>query len=233
MVYGVSFGEKHSFKDWQLTLEGRPEISSPLPKVVYVDVPGLDAFIDMTESLTGDVAYQSRTIEFTFTTRKVRKKWNKMYSDIASYLHGQRMRIILDEDKGYFYIGRVTVNEWKSDIRFSTIVIEAEVDPYKYERYSSVEPWVWDVFPFEGGIIREYKDLEVSGTMVLIIPGRRKRVVPVFDCSAAMTLGYGGQTYYLPSGRSKILDLQLGAGEHFLTFQGNGKVSVDYRGASL
>lgn len=233
MVYGVNFGDKHSFRDWQLTMEERPVISPPLPKVIYVEVPGLDAFIDMTETLTGDVNYQSRTIEFTFTTRKVRQKWNKLYSDIASYLHGQRMKIILDEDKGYFYIGRVSVNEWKSDIKYSTIVIEAEVDPYKYERYGSLERWVWDVFPFEGGIIREYKDLEVNGEMILIVPGRRKKVVPVFDCSAAMQLEYGGKTYYLPAGKSKIIDLQLGVGEHFLRFHGHGIVSVDYRGASL
>lgn len=233
MIYGVNFGGKHSFRDWRLTMEGRPVISPPVSKVVYVDVPGLNAFIDMTETLTGDVAYQSRTIEFNFTTRKVRQKWNKMYSDISSYLHGQRMRIILDEDKGYFYIGRVAVNEWKSNVKSSTIVIEAEVDPYKYERYSSIEPWVWDVFPFEGGIIRVYKDLEVNGVMTLIVPGRRKKVVPIFDCSTSLTLVYGGKTYYLPAGKSKLLDLQLGSGEHFLTFQGNGTVSVDYRGASL
>ena len=116
---------------------------------------------------------------------------------------------------------------------FCDYLLTLEADPYKYERFSSLEPWVWDVFPFDGGIIRNYKDLDVNGTMTLLIPGRRKKVVPVFDCSTAMTLEYGGQTYYLPSGKSKILELQLGVGEHLLTFRGTGKVSVDYRGASL
>ena len=92
---------------------------------------------------------------------------------------------------------------------------------------------MWDTFCFEDGIIRDYKDLEVNGSMTLLIPGRRKKIVPVIDCSVGMTLEYGGRTYYLPAGRSKIVDLQLGAGEHYLTFQGNGMVSVEYRGARL
>ena len=108
-----------------------------------------------------------------------------------------------------------------------------EAEPYKLERYSGIEKWVWDDFSFEDGIIRNYLDLQVNGTMVLMIPGRRKKVVPVFECSDAMTVEYAGQAYDLPAGRSKILDLQLCEGEHVLTFAGNGTVNVDYRGGRL
>ena len=66
-----------------------------------------------------------------------------------------------------------------------------------------------------------------------MIPGRRKKAVPVFECSSEMVLTYGGVDYTLPAGKSKILDLQLGEGEHFLAFTGTGTVSVDYRGGRL
>ena len=165
MVYGVLFGDKHSHRDWQLLLNSRPEISSPVPKTNYIDIPGGDGILDLTESLTGDVQYKTRTMGFTFTTLKARRKWSSLYSDIQGYLHGQRMKIILDEDPAFYYIGRVSVDEWKSSEKYSTIAVSAEVEPYKYERSSSLEDWEWDSFNFEEGIIREYK-----GRMINIHP---------------------------------------------------------------
>ena len=48
MVYGVLFGDKHSHRDWQLLLNSRPEISSPVPKTNYIDIPGGDGILDLT-----------------------------------------------------------------------------------------------------------------------------------------------------------------------------------------
>ena len=59
------------------------------------------------------------------------------------------------------------------------------------------------------------------------------KAVPVFECSSKMKLTYGEVDYILPEGRSKILDLQLGEGEHYLVFTGSGIISVDYRGGRL
>lgn len=233
MVYGVVFGEKHSFRDWKLLLNERPKIEPPLPKLTYIEIPGADGTLDLTEFLGGDVVYERRKMEFTFITTKARKQWSSIYSEIQNCIHGQEMKIILDEDQGFYYFGRVSVNEWKSDVKYSTIAINAEVDPYKYERYGSLDDWLWDPFCFEGGIIRNYKNLKVEGKMILMIPGQRKKVVPVFDCSAQMTVEYEEKSYSLPIGRSKIPDIQIGFGEHFLTFTGNGIINVDYRGGSL
>ena len=119
MVYGVTFGEKHSFRDWKLLLNERPKISTPVAKTNYIDIPGSDGHIDLTEALTGDVKYETRQIKFTFITTKARKKWPSLYSDILDYLHGQEMKIILDEDRSFYYIGRVSVNEWESSEKYS------------------------------------------------------------------------------------------------------------------
>ena len=60
---GVTFGTKHSYRDWGLLLKSRPVISPPSPKTVYVDIPGSNGVIDLTESLTGDVKFDNRTIK--------------------------------------------------------------------------------------------------------------------------------------------------------------------------
>ena len=42
------------------------------------------------------------------------KPWHMAYSDIMDYLHGQKLRAVLEDDPEYFYEGRFTVNVWKS-----------------------------------------------------------------------------------------------------------------------
>ena len=115
----------------------------------------------------------------------------------------------------------------------SKLVLSGDVEPYKYELCSSLEDWLWDPFNFNNGIIRNYKDLEVNGTRTLVIRGRRKKVIPVFECSTAMTVSFEGMDYNLPAGRSKVFDIYLGEGDNELVFTGNGTVSVDYRGGML
>lgn len=236
MVGGVTIGDKHSIRDWEIYLAAKPEISSPSPKVLYVDIPGADGSLDMTESLTGEVSYYERTIRLEFVAIGHRERWNDLQSEIQDYLQGQNMQLVLDEDRYWYYTGRFKVKTWESHKGYASVTIEGLVNPYKYERTSSLEPWIWDSFDFEHGIIRDYRDLQVDGELTLIIPGRRKKVSPSFTVHSngnGLDVLYKGVTYHLPDGTSRVVMLNLGTGEHVLKFSGNGTVSIDYRGGRL
>lgn len=234
---GVTFGTKHSYRDWGLLLKSRPVISPPSPKTVYVDIPGSDGIIDLTESLTGDVKFDNRTIKCEFVVLDARNRWSDIYSEIMDYLHGQRMRVRLDEDPTYYYEGRLQVNEWKSDKVTSTITIEGDVEPYKMEMFSSLEDWEWDSFNFETGIIRDYKEIRVDESLTFTIEGRRKSVVPSFtvvsDDGSGLQVRFNGTTYDLPDGTSRVLNIVIKNDTNTLYFTGNGTVSIDYRGGRL
>lgn len=131
-MHGVTFGTKHSYNTWGLWLKSRPEISPPKPKTKLIQVPGSNTVIDLTESLTGgEVKYEPRTIRCEFCVIGGRSNWPSVYSYILKTLHGKRMQIIMDDDPGYYYEGRVAVDQWASDKETATIVITAEVNPYK------------------------------------------------------------------------------------------------------
>ena len=234
---GVTFGTKHSYRDWGLLLKSRPVISPPSPKTVYVDIPGSDGVIDLTESLTGDVKFDNRTITCEFVVLDARNRWSDIYSEIMDYLHGQQMKVRLDEDPTYYYEGRLQVNEWKSDKVTSTITIEGDVEPYKMEMFSSLEDWEWDSFNFETGIIRDYKEIRVDESLTFTIEGRRKSVVPSFtvvsDDGSGLQVRFNGTTYDLPDGTSRVLNIVIKNDTNTLYFTGNGTVSIDYRGGRL
>lgn len=234
---GVKFGSKHSYKDWGLILESRPEISPPSPKTVYVELPGANGHLDLTESLTGDVKFENRKITCKFTVIEARKRWSSLYSDILDFLHGQMMTIILDEDPDFLYKGRVQVNEWKSNKRTATIVIEGDVEPYKLERFGSLDDWEWDSFNFENGIVRDYKNLIVNDSLKLNISGTRKTVVPTIYVTSSdgsgMDVRFNNKKYHLDDGRNMIPYISIVAGDNVIQFEGNGTVSVDYQGGRL
>lgn len=132
---GVAFNGKHSYREWGLLLKERPYISPPEPKMNLVEVPGSDIVIDLTESLTGKVHYGMREGKFKFHVMNGRSEWSAVYAALLNDLHGKRVQIVLDDDPNYYWLGRVTINDWESDKKTATIVLAAQLEPYKRLRY--------------------------------------------------------------------------------------------------
>lgn len=237
MYHSITFGDKNTWDDWHLIPSSRPVFNPPNPKKIYYDIDGADWHLDMTESLSGDVPYDGRTGSMEFIVDNGHKDWTELYSEILDYLHGQSRQAVLEDDPMYYYVGRFSVNRWKSDPHNSKIVIDYDVHPYKFERFSSLEDWEWDSFNFDGGIVREYKDLRVDETLSLEICGRRKAVVPSFDVKSddgeGLKVEFDGLTYSIPDGKSYIPAILVKEGVSTLIFTGYGTVSVDYRGGRL
>lgn len=132
---GVSFDGKHSYREYGLLLKSRPVISPPEPKTNVIEVPGSDVIIDLTESLTGKVHYGMREGKFEFHVLNGRSEWSAVYAALLNDLHGKRLQIVLDDDPNYYYVGRVTINDMESDKKTATIVLSAQLEPYKRLRY--------------------------------------------------------------------------------------------------
>ena len=163
------------------------------------------------------------------------ENWKNKISEISNYLHGKKLKIILDEDSSFYYYGRLTVNNFKSNKSTGTISIEAEVEPYKYDLYSSLEDWLWDSFNFETGIIYELKEIKIIEKKQVTIVGRRQKSVPTIDVidTENMIVEFENNKYSLNKGKQRVLNIEIKEGENVLNFYGNGTVSIEYRGGSL
>ncbi len=243
MYHSLIIGSKNTWADWYLIPSSRPTIAMPEVKTHIVDIPGADWHLDLSTALTGDVAYGSRTgsIEFIVDNGQLsnydHKKWHKVYSDIANYIHGRLLDVTLEDDPSFYYTGRLKLNEWKSEAHNSKVTIDYDLSPYKLEKFSSLEPWHWDTFNFETGIIRNYKDLKVDGELELVIIGRRMAVTPSFEVKSSdgkgMKVAFEGKTYTLPDGTHRVVNIRTVEGDNELTITGNGTISIEYRGGCL
>jgi hypothetical protein len=233
MDYSVSFGTKNTWTDWHLTPTSRPVINPPDVKSNYTEVPGGDGSVDTTESMTGRPVYGTRTGTLDFYVENGFKPWDELYSEIMNYLHGQSMQMILSDDTDHYYIGRYTVNAWKSEEQRSMVTIGYTVAPYKFNTAAPPDEWLWDGFSFLTGRAKRYKNLPVTGTLVITVTGFEKLVPLVTVASAPMALTLGGVTYQVPKGVTTLNDVLLSPGENEVTITGNGVISLVYTGGSL
>lgn len=230
---GVKINDTHMLKDLGLALSRTDCVQPPEPKTNIIDIPGADGLIDLTESLSGRTLYNNRIITMEFGRGLKKEAWPTMYSRIQSLFHGKQVKVIFDDDTEYYYLGRATVSDYARTQMLGTLTITVSAEPYKYEMYGGLDDWLWDPFNLRTGIIRNYKNLVVSGTRNVKITGRDKVIVPLIISNASMTVTFKGSTYNIVAGNNKIYDIEIVVGDNILTFTGNGTISIDYRGGIL
>lgn len=228
--YAATLNGKHTYTDYGLYVTNTNPVEPPEVKAEYIEVPGRNGQIDLTEALTGYTVYNNRQIVLELGGRKRSQDWPGFMSNFLNDIHGKSVKVIFDNDPSYYYQGRATVEsdyEKGNEIARFTLTINAE--PYKYSNQSTTEPWLWDPFSFVDGVIRYYNQIQVDGTAQIRVLGSEMPVIPIFTASAAMQVQFNGQTYDLAAGNNKIYDIVLMDQAYTLTFTGTGTVSINYK----
>lgn len=212
---GVKFGDKHTFDDWGLVLTEK-SIGLPEPKTSGVEISGADGEVDTSEVLSGEIKFSNRPLTFKLTLTDEYEDFNDKVTQIANYLHGRKMRIILDEDDLHYYYGRCTINEWLTDRRIGQIAINCNCEPYKYDLNETIIA------------------ATVSGTTKVNVYGKRKTVCPIITVEGSVSLSINGESVPLRADReNEVLDFYIREGNNTLTFTGNGTIELSYRGGEL
>ena len=237
MSTGVTFDDRiHTERDWDLKLLS-VYIPMPDPKTQILDIPGGDGSIDLTE-INGRPAYNDRDgVELAFDLMDGSyESWFLKYSQFAAEVHGKKVKMVLDDDPDHYYMVRLKLDGKKSNPVYGQVTFSGTAEPFKYDLTATNEPWLWDTFNFETGVIREIEEVEITAenNKVTII-GAGIDTPPVFVVSQAdnLKLTYGGRTYTLKVGRNRFPAVRVGKEDVTLTFSGTGKFEVEYRGRYL
>ena len=213
---GITFGNYHSFNAFQLIL-GAKTIGTPSPKTEAIDIPGGDGVLDLTEFF-GETKYSNRNLSFEFSSVVIPEDFMSLFSMVQNALHGKKMKITLDDDPGWFYMGRISVSEWKVDRNIGKLVVDCDCEPYKYQ----ISPTV---------ITKA-----ISGTSSINLPNSRKRVVPEVKVTSGsgLTVTFGsGSVWTLASGSYLLPELELVEGDNPVTVSGTGSITFTYTQAAL
>lgn len=228
----------HTLNDWELALGNNNYIGDPEMETTYIQIPGRNGLIDASEAISGRRVFKKRPLAFELGGKNPRLNWDGIISKMRNEIHGRVCRITLDNDKAYYWRGRVFLEDFDRFRELGTFTLSVpNADPYKYSLTTSAEPWLWDPFNFETGIITYIGAVTISGTETITIPAGYMPTTPeivVSDLLGTLTLDYGGQTYTLTTGTNNIPSILVGGdADVALTFNGNAKVQIVYRSGSL
>lgn len=210
---GITFGNHHSYNDLKLILESK-EIGSPGVKENKIDIPGADSSLDLTDFF-GEPKYEDVTHKFNFSTIVPQAQFLSLFSTVKNALHGKKMRIILDDDPLFFYLGRIKVLPFTNEKNIGKISIECDCEPYKYKLAKTVV------------------STAVNGTKTISLTNGRKRAVPEITTTASMTISFGGHSWASASGTFTLPELELVEGVNTVTVTGTGTITFTWQEGNL
>ena len=227
MYHSIFISGKNTYTEWGMVPTSRPVVNPPEIKSTQISLPASDGVLDYTELLLGGTPYGQRTGSWEFVL-KPGKNWAGVYADILNYIHGQVHTVILEDEPNIQYTGRLTVNTWQSEPEHSLLTIDYNLDPFRQTVTSTeTSDWLWNDL-FDTSI--RYGTFTVRGTKYRnLINAGYQPTVPVFTCTAPMTVTFGGEIFNLLAGRNYNRNLTLQPGDNIMLFSGNGNVNVNYR----
>lgn len=128
----------NTWDNWHLIPVTRPVLAQPNPVYNFVDIPGSDGSMDLTDYLIGRPTYSDRQGSFEFYVANESSNgesfgnWANRRAQIAAFLNGRKMKMYLEDDPNYYYEGRFFLKAWTPDASHSKVTIEYRVKPYRY-----------------------------------------------------------------------------------------------------
>lgn len=245
LSYGISIYVEdtnktyHTLNDWGFALGNNNYISDPEMETFYIDVPYRDGLIDASTAMTGRPVYKKRQLSFSLGGERPRLSWDAVISRLRNNIHGRICQLTLDNDPNYYWRGRVFLQDFDRFRRLGTFTLNVpDAEPYKYNKLSSTDPWLWDPFDFETGIIIQTGAWNISDSGSHTVPAGYMPTCPNFIVSdlvgTSITMANNGNNYTLTTGSNKFPEIMVnGDTAETFAFTGTAKVQIVYRGGSL
>lgn len=189
-------------------------LTPPTVQTYSVSVPGRNGDIDLSEFLTGEVAYSNRPLTFKFFADGSRETLLALIDKILTY-HGRKIEIITDDYPDWYYTGRATV-DYTNHGMYVTFQINVNAQPFSY----ALKPTVYD--------------FAINGRKQITVHNSGISVIPIITVSAETTIQLeNGQTLRLSEGTYETSKLKIPRGVTRLVFEGDGNVNLAYREAVI
>ena len=155
----------NTLRDWAIVPLGRPVVNPPEQKLHVVDIPGANGILDLSNSLTKYPVFNNRTGSWAFAILNEETDTPNAYNKILNFLQGINVKVVLEDDRRFYYQGRVYVENInaKADGTPSEFSLGYDLEPYKLSIDTSVDDWLWDTFNFETDSITQsvFKDIPI------------------------------------------------------------------------
>lgn len=165
---------------------------NPQPKTSYVDIPGGNGSLDMTEAL-GEVAFDDRTFDFDFHMLAEPGEFERAMTGFRSDVMGKLVAFKISWDPDYEFKGRFSIASTEHRLWKCSATIHVVAEPYKRKPDQALR-------------------VRAGGGANVDLPSGRMSVSPVLECSRATVVACNGVSETLPAGSHKVRGLYLHEG---------------------
>ena len=145
MYYSITFTDssgnmKNTWEDWRLIPTTPPTIETPEPYTNYVEVPGrTEGPIDLSEVLSNGPTFNNSEGSWDFIMDEDCYPRPVLYQVLKDFLHGRKMKIVLEEDPLHYFMGRITIQAPQTGKGNSGITFNYSVAPVRYNFSGTAE----------------------------------------------------------------------------------------------
>ena len=211
------FDKYNTFADWRLILTEK-SVAPPEPKTNYIELDGMSGTLDLTEALTGEVAYKDRTVSASFfASEGTRSERTRLIHKIIALLHGKKIKVIEPDDTSHYFYGRAKVDVTTNNLAYAEFTVDIVCEPWRYALEESI------------------RTIDVADTVKSLVINNNgvKTLCPEIDVKGTVNITVDGITTALTTGNYKMTNLKLKSGANVVEVSGNGSVSFVYREADL
>ena len=207
---------KNSYTDWGLLLSPYT-LEPPDVQTSYVSIVGRDGDLDLTEAL-GQLNYKNRDISLTFTNTDTINNVATSFSTVANFVHGQRVKITLPNDTGYYFIGRCTLGNLERAKRTNNITVKVNCEPWKYKSSLTTNTFTIGDLPY-----------------TKVIANLKMPTTPTITTTAAVVMNFENTDYSWDAGAHTNVAIVLKEGNNTFTFKtgSSGDVTFSYQEGTL
>lgn len=204
--------EIHTGSDLGLVMTEK-SIPPPTVQTYYVDVPGRNGSLDLSEALTGEITYSNRQLNFKFLGNGSREEVLALIDTMMAY-HGQKLQITTDDYPDWYYTGRASITH-TDNWNYVEFEVAVNAQPFSYALYPKVY------------------EFSINGTRKLVVNNVGQNVIPTVTVDGETAIIFNDKRISLNSGTYTSASLKLPTGATTLTFEGNSNVKLTYREAVI
>ena len=169
-----------------LYLSKSTDMGEPSAKIYTVKIPGGSGVIDLTESLSGDVVYNTYTKKLVFYADGVDD--TELRNRLMNRFHGKRLDFQLAVDPGYTYTGRFAVCVDKQGVSGAKVTMSVTCDPYKLKEHCAYR-------------------LNATGGRLYRFESGRRPVHPTIECENVCYVTWNDVEITVPAGTYRLNDV--------------------------
>lgn len=215
MLHGCYINGVNTLDEYGLFLLSDVRIGAPEKKTNYVDIPGADGSLDMSDYPQGRPTYKNRNISFRLFRHTDEVTFDRIVTCLRQQYHGRKVQLVLPNDCNHYFQGVMSIGD-TANYHSCVIPVTVNAEPYKLQ------------------LDETEVTVAVAGSKQISLYNECKPVCPAISTTADINLAFGSSSVAVSAGTNILVpSFVLDGGYTDVAITGTATVTFTYQEGTL